>query len=104
MLNDHTRAKGGKREGSGRKPKKITKFRQLSLTQKGKEAEKSLNLLIEFRDDENEPKDFRRDCANDIIDRIWGKPKQAHEHSGKDGGDIIVRIERQGTGEPWRGK
>jgi len=30
--------------------------------------------------------------AKDIIDRIDGKPKQAIEHTGKDGGDIPIMI------------
>lgn len=43
-------------------------------------------------------------AATWLADRGWGKPAQAVEVGGKDGGDIIVRIEQQGSGQPWRGK
>lgn len=83
---------GGKRKGAGRKTKEITKLRALSLTEKADEADKSLKLLIEFRDDAHMMPELRRDCAKDIMDRIWGKPKQAVDVNAQMQGNIVVKI------------
>jgi hypothetical protein len=43
-------------------------------------------------------------AATWLADRGWGKPAQSVEVGGKDGGDIIVKIVLQGSGQPWQKK
>ncbi len=81
---------GGARPGSGPKPKLINVLKLRKLAESGLEAEKSFDLLIQLRDDAERPDELRRDCAVEIMDRIWGKPK-AHIEATVGGRMIITR-------------
>jgi len=68
------RKNGGKRTGSGRKPKPITLLKR-QMAEDGKaEAEYAFSLLVSIMHDETMSNALRRDCAKDVLDRIMGKP------------------------------
>ena len=77
--------RGGARPGAGRKPSLITRLKQRKLEACEAEAEKSMDLLIRFRDDPHRPDEIRKECAVEIIDRVWGKAKSRVEASGPNG-------------------
>lgn len=70
-------ANGGARPGAGRKPKAATLLKRKLQADKIAEADYAFSILCEWMHDEELPRDFRRDCANDVLDRVLGKPKQA---------------------------
>jgi len=70
-------AKGGRREGSGRKPKAATILKRKLQADHALSAADAFNLLDRFMRDEALDPALRRQCANDILDRVLGKPKQA---------------------------
>lgn len=79
---------GGARAGAGAKPKAITLLKQRKLADSEAEAEKAFDLIVQFAQDPKRPDEFRRDCANDIMDRIWGKAKNISELTGKNGAPL----------------
>ena len=81
---------GGKRRGSGRKPKLTTEIRELALEQAGGDAEYALGLVVNIMRDEDQPIDRRMAASLVVMDRVWGKPTQREEVSGPDGADIRV--------------
>ena len=88
-------ARGGRRAGAGRKPGSKSKLTialggTLSETLKGYETI-AIAAIVEIAGDHRATASARASCALAIIDRIHGKPKQAHEHSGPDGGPIETR-------------
>ena len=77
-------ANGGARPGAGRKrgvPNKATGEIKLLAQRYGSEA---IEMLVKIMR-EGESEIARRGAANDLIDRGYGKPAQAIEHSGKIG-------------------
>lgn len=78
-----TNGRGGKREGSGRKPKAITLFIQKVIGWKKSDFEYALALHVGVMKDRQMPLDIRLQAAKEVMDRIGGKPKQAVEHSGE---------------------
>lgn len=44
----------------------------------------SVNKLIEIRDDADASKDVQRKAANDLLDRVFGKPNQPMTHANVD--------------------
>lgn len=82
-------ARGGKRPGAGRKPNAVK--RMLSTQASGLlsiEDEKRLwNQFLESEDENIALKAFLA-----WNDRVYGKPKQAVEHSGADGEPISLAI------------
>lgn len=87
LKNGVTGARGGKREGAGRKKSAATVLKQLEIENAHHHAAESLAMLVELRDNAAD-KDFKRAVCNDIMDRVWGKPKTLNEFSGKGGGPI----------------
>jgi hypothetical protein len=83
--------RGGARPGAGR-PKgsrsAATKQEQARISDLAREhADTALTALVNIaRDGESEA--ARVSAANAILDRAYGKPVQAMEHTGKDGGPI----------------
>lgn len=80
---------GGARPGSGPKPKLITLLKQRKLAESEAEAEKSFDLLVQFRDDPRRPDEIRKDCAVEIMDRVWGRSKNTSELTGKNGAPLV---------------
>lgn len=78
---------GGKRPGAGRKPGKVTEARKL-LSELAKEhVPAALSTLVDIATN-GESESARVSAANAIIDRAYGKPPQALEHTGAAGGPI----------------
>lgn len=76
--------KGGKKGhkgAGGRPPKALTALKQLAIKEAHGEAEKSLQFMVELRDDTTQKMDLRKAAADSIMDRVWGKPKQQVESS-----------------------
>lgn len=44
----------------------------------------SVAKLIELRDDAASPREVQRKCANDLLDRVFGKPNQPITHRSED--------------------
>jgi hypothetical protein len=82
---------GGARPGSGRKPNAARAILAKTIAEAGEDAKAALGLLVAFVKDPSLDPRLRRDCANDVMDRVWGKPTQRNEVTGAEGGAIIVR-------------
>lgn len=84
-------ARGGKREGAGRKAGAVSQAKKgLSELAQG-HAENMLGVLVKIATS-GESEAARVSAANAILDRGYGKPIQGVEHSGKDGEAIKVLI------------
>ena len=70
---------GGKRPNSGRKKKAATILREMLEKEEVKEAKKSFHFCVLMRDNEDAPDALRLAAAVEIMNRVLGKPKQAHE-------------------------
>lgn len=77
-------AKGGKREGAGRK--KLDKTLLLVASLARDHTEEAVSTLVELMR-KGEPS-IRKAAADSILDRGWGKPAQAV--TGEDGGPVQV--------------
>lgn len=77
-------ARGGKREGAGRKKGAVTQAKK-DLAEMAKEhAEKALGVLVQIAQG-GESEAARVSAANAILDRAYGKPPQALDHKSSDG-------------------
>lgn len=83
--------RGGKRPGAGRKKgvrDKATLEQKATLEELARShTETALNVLVQVAQ-ASESDAARVSAANSIIDRGYGKARQAIEHTGKDGGPI----------------
>ena len=84
--------RGGPRVGAGRKPGATKMMREIVIAQlvADGEIEKSLKFMIKMRDDATVENNLRLAAAKEIKDTLAGKPSQAHEISGPDGGPVPV--------------
>lgn len=82
---------GGARPGAGRKPGKVGAAKRALADMAKDHAEAALRTLVEIAADSEAPHAARVSAANAILDRGYGKPPQALEHTGKEGGAIVVR-------------
>lgn len=87
--------RGGKRPGAGR-PKgavsRATKAQRATLTELAREhTSTALNVLVEVAK-RGESDSARVAAANALLDRAYGKPKQAHEHSGSIGTYDLTKL------------
>ena len=85
---------GGARSGAGRKPGKVGKAKRELIDMAKDHAERALSILVQIASDDEAPAAARVSAANAILDRGYGKPPQALEHTGKDGGQLQVVIQR----------
>lgn len=76
----------GQSGNPGGKPAELAEVKALAR----KQTEASINTLVAIRDDLTAPKAARVAAANSLLDRAWGKPAQALEHSGPDGSAITT--------------
>lgn len=80
---------GGKREGAGRKPLAATVLKE-KLGDYAEDALKAFKFCSELMNDASAEKNVRLAAAREVMDRLWGKPTQAVQLSGKDGGPITI--------------
>lgn len=83
--------RGGKRQGAGR-PKggvsRATRTQKATLSDLARaHTATALNTLVAVAK-KGESESARVAAANAILDRAYGKPTQAHQHSGPGGGPI----------------
>ena len=87
---------GGKRPGAGRKKGKVSAAkRELSDMAKGY-ADQALETLRQIATT-GESESARVSAAVAILDRAYGKPPQAIQHSGEDGGPLVVEVIKYGA-------
>lgn len=87
MANGH----GGRRPGAGRKQGFVSQAKR-DIAERAKEyGDAALNVLVKIAKDDQQPAAARVGAANAILDRGYGKPMQAVEMSGRDGGPIKVQ-------------
>lgn len=82
---------GGKREGAGRPagtPNKATAEVQELAREHAPAVIAELARLATGAESET----ARVSACNAVLDRAYGKPPQALEHAGKDGGPVVVHI------------
>ena len=88
---DPRRANGGARPGAGRKPALATILKRLALANAADEAERSLQLCVEIRDSIRAKNSEKLEAAKIIMDRVWGRPKQAVNLTGDKGrGNMVI--------------
>ena len=95
-------SKPGEKRGPGRKgiPNKATKEAKLALEDLAKgHAEAALQALVSVATG-GEFEAARVSAAVAILDRGYGKPRQAVEHAGPDGGALQIQIVRFGGTDP----
>ena len=70
---------GGKRKGAGRKPNAAKAILKKTIEEAGEDAKAALGLLVAFFEDASLDPRLRRDCAKDVMERVWGKPTERYE-------------------------
>lgn len=87
MANGH----GGRRPGAGRKRGYVSQAKR-DIAERAKEhGDAALGVLVKIAKDEQQPAAARVSAANAILDRGYGKPMQAVEMTGANGGPIETR-------------
>lgn len=79
--------RGGKRPGAGRKKGKVSQAKRAIAEMAKVHAEAALETLADIAS-KGESEAARVSAANAILDRAYGKPPQAVQHTGKDGKDL----------------
>ncbi len=75
----------GKSGNPGGRPKGHSEMLELARAETGRNIE----VLTELRDGAKD-ESVRSQCAKILHEIAWGKPAQAMEHSGTDGGPITI--------------
>lgn len=78
----HKFGHGGARRGSGPKPKPETVLKRIEQEKRILLAQEAFEFEVQLMRDPSTPKGIAMACAQDIQDRVFGKPKQGVEHSG----------------------
>lgn len=73
-------ARGGKREGAGRKPELARRLHRALIEAKAAEYEWALAYVADTMRNEDEPTPIRLMAAREVMDRIRGKPFQRTEN------------------------
>lgn len=81
--------RGGARPGAGRKKGKVSKLKRDLAEMARDHALAALQTLVDIAGDRLAPHTARVSAANAILDRGYGRPPQALEHTGKDGAPLI---------------
>lgn len=72
---------GGKRPGAGRKPGRVAKAK-LDIAERAKtHGNTALAVLVEVATDAEQPAAARVSAANALLDRGYGRPMQAVDHT-----------------------
>ncbi|WP_205048999.1 hypothetical protein [Paracoccus sp. SY] len=94
---------GGKRPGAGRKPGRVSKAKRELADMAKDHAESALDVLAEIMHDNQQPAAARVSAANALLDRGYGKPAQAVQLTGAEGGPVTLVTRRvvdaNGTGD-----
>lgn len=77
--------RGGKRPGAGRKPGKVGAAKRALSDMAKDHAEAAIKTLADIHADKEAPPAARVSAATAILDRAFGKPPQALEHTSPDG-------------------
>jgi hypothetical protein len=94
-------ARGGSRPGAGRKKGKVGEAKR-ELAEMAKEhAEDALRTLVEIATGDGAAS-ARVSAATAILDRAYGKPPQALEHSAK--GEPLLELLQEISGAAFRPK
>ena len=85
-------ARGGKREGAGRRvgsPNKLTLEEKRTLSEIARDHTASaVNTLVSIMGSTKAPAAARVSAATNLLERGWGKPVAHIEHTGANGGPI----------------
>lgn len=81
---------GGKRPNAGRKKSLAKQVEAKAIEQAAGDAEYALGLNIAWMRDSNLPIDFRKECADTVMDRVWGKATQRNQNEQLGAVDIHV--------------
>jgi len=79
--------RGGKRDGAGRRPGKVAQARRDLADMAKTHAAAALKTLAEIAKD-GESESARVSAATAILDRAYGRPPQAMQLTGEEGGPI----------------
>jgi hypothetical protein len=85
MANGH----GGRRPGAGRRQGQVSQAKRDIAERAREHGDAALNVLIKIAKDDQQPAAARVGAANAILDRGYGKPMQAVEMTGANGGPIL---------------
>ena len=80
--------RGGARAGAGRKPGIVSQAKMTLAEQSRVYGPDLIKALYQIAMDEEAPPNARVSAANSILDRAYGKPLNAMQVTGKDGGAI----------------
>lgn len=80
--------RGGARKGAGRKPGVVSQAKLTLAEQARVYGPDLIKALYQIAMDAEAPPNARVSAANSILDRAYGKPLNAMEVTGKDGGAI----------------
>lgn len=80
--------RGGARKGAGRKPGVVSQAKLTLAEQARVYGPDLIKALYRIAMDDEAPTNARVSAANSILDRAYGKPLNAMEVTGKDGGAI----------------
>jgi hypothetical protein len=70
------------------------------LTELAREhTETAVLVLVEIATDKRATKSARVAAASHLLDRAWGRPRQAIEHSGLEAGQLAIRVEMVQPGD-----
>lgn len=83
-------ARGGKREGAGRRPGQLSQAKRDLAEMAKVHAPAALKTLATIAS-KGESEAARVSAANALLDRAYGKPPQAVQVSGEDGGPLEIR-------------
>lgn len=78
-------AKGGKRPGSGRPKGAVSQAKRELMAMAKEHAEDALKVLVDIAKNPGASEAARVSAANAILDRGYGKPPQAVDHTSTDG-------------------
>ena len=92
-------AVGGKRPGAGRKKGSLNKTTADVKVLAQQYGDDAIKALVDIALSPEHPAAARVSAANALLDRGYGKPTQAVELTGKDGGPVATKTERDLTDE-----
>jgi hypothetical protein len=91
--------RGGRRPGAGRKPKAINEHRRtLAEVHKG-DAEEAFDFIVSIMRNPAVPVALRFAAAQDVVNRVDGKPTEHHDIEGQINTDTVIRYVND-----WRNK
>ncbi len=91
-------ARGGARPGAGRKPGQVSKAKREIAEMAKDHAAKALQVLVAVASNAKSPPAARVSAATAILDRGYGKPRQAVDMDGAFTGSFTVQYVTGPTG------